>query len=85
MHSKMKLSASFSSYYRKIIYLEEYEENISMKPSFDSVMRWILEPLWDLASVLSGHVREWGHHVGLQGVQSVIMVAGDDPLPSATP
>ena len=28
--------------------------------------------------LLPGHVREWGHHVGLQGVRSVLVGPVDD-------
>ena len=36
-------------------------------------------------SLLPVYAQEPGHHGGLQGVQSVIIDTGDDPLPSATP
>ena len=33
-------------------------------------------------NILPGYVREWGHHVGLQGVRSVMMGLVDDSLAS---
>ena len=35
-------------------------------------------------TLLPGHVREWGHHGGLQGVRSFIVGPVEDPLTGPT-
>ena len=67
-HLKIKLSAYFFLYYMKMIYRRGKRKNNLVKPP--PCLRDVLDSRTVVGpgerTLLPGHVREWGHHGGLQ-------------------